>query len=355
MRAAVRYLIGNVLPGTGRAQRLELAPQRLAHGLYAVANDEQVLAPLGAQVVLGQHEGDGTGGKGDAGRHGAAQDAHEVDLGGRQEGRVVQEQVKGAETLAVEAHVLAKGLGHAELHAGPAGKVANGPGVDIGVARSEALAGECEHREGERGRQGRRDKRLHILGIVKKGKDVPLLNHVGYGPPLLLRRVDSGRVLRAGLQDDDVARLRGAEGSNGALKVELFLGRVVVGVLLLLDVVGGNVPYVAVVEPGRVGDPDGGRLALQADQQLGADMAGAGSGNGLDRGQPRRELGGLGPKEQLAGGLDKGREAFAGNVVVHVGQTRQCLSGHVDHQHGEQEDKNEEGWKEKRSGRRCDS
>lgn len=179
-------LIRDVLPAPLAAvEGLQLGAEGLAHVLDAAAHRAQVGFPLGEEGRVVEH------GAGDAG----AVRGRVADLAALQDGQLgtdaadggggvragAGDEVEGTGTLAVEAEVFGEGLGDAELE-GLGDEVADGPGVVFEVAGGEALVGAVE--EGE----------------VLLGAD-------GFGEldPLVVGEVHPGRVVGAGVQQDDAS------------------------------------------------------------------------------------------------------------------------------------------------------
>ncbi|KAI7372235.1 PLP-dependent transferase [Hortaea werneckii] len=147
-------LVGDVIPGAGSAHLLELGAELLAHLDDAAGHGAEVLLPLREQLLVVEDRAGYPGAVG--GRVG--------DLGALQDGQ-----------LAAHA-VLRVGLRDHELEA-LLDKVVDGPGVASQRAGGKALV--CAVEEGE----------LFLL-----------LHHLGDLLPLILRWVDTGRVVGAGVK-----------------------------------------------------------------------------------------------------------------------------------------------------------
>lgn len=166
--------------------------------------------------------------------------------------------MKGARALAVQAEILGKGLRDAELKA-LIDKVADGPDVARDVARREPL-----------------------IRRVEEGEMCAVAHHGGDLHPLVPGRVDAGRVVGAGVQDDDGAAGDVAQTVEHAIDVEAAGGRVVVGVFG-----DGEVDVcedLLVVGPCWVGEVDGGFGVggVEAREEEAAEVQGAGARDGLE-------------------------------------------------------------------------
>lgn len=139
-------------------------------------------------------------------------------------------------------------------------KVADGKGVLVNVATGESL-----------------------VGHVEEGKVALLLGDLGELLPLLLRRVDTGGVVSAGVEKEDAALGGGLDISDHALKVEANGVLVVVAVLLDLEASVGEDGLV--VGPGRGGDVNLLLAGVEAGEEVGANAQGASAGDGLGDGQ----------------------------------------------------------------------
>lgn len=139
-------------------------------------------------------------------------------------------------------------------------KVANGEGVLVNVATGEAL-----------------------IGHVEKGKVALLLGDLGELLPLLLRGVDTGRVVGAGVEEEDAALRGGLDVGDHALEVEA--DGVLVVVAVLLDLEAGVGEDGLVVGPGRGGDVNLLVAGVEAGEEVGADAQGTSTRDGLGDGQ----------------------------------------------------------------------
>lgn len=171
-------------------------------------------------------------------------------------------------------------------------KVADGKGVLVDVATGEAL-----------------------VGHVEEGKVLLLLGDLGELHPLLGGGIDTGRVVSAGVQEEDAALGGGLHVGNHALKVEA--NGVLVVVAVLLDLEAG------VEEDGLVVGPRGGRdvdlllAGVEALEEGGADSQGTSAGDGLGDGDAVE--GGVLAVGELGGqGGQLGDTGDAGVLLVHL-------------------------------------
>lgn len=148
-------------------------------------------------------------------------------------GTVVQDIVESTDTLAVETEVLREALGNAHFHLGLlVEEVPDSPGILVGRTGGETL----------------------VCG-VEEGEELLALAQVSNSLPLLLVWVETGGVMSAGMEEDDVSLLGlGFEGRHHAFEVEGASGGLVVWVGLPGD--ASKLPDGQVVGPGRVGEPD---------------------------------------------------------------------------------------------------
>lgn len=201
-------LAGDVGPVVGGAELLEVLLEESAHGDDAVSHALDLAEPL---LVQGSVVEDGGGDAGAVdGGVGVQRADKNLDLGVDTLALlgVLCDDGEGADTLAVETHVLGEGLGEADVVA-LLDEVADGEGVGVGVTRGEALVGHVEE------------------GVVALG-----LDDVGDLAPLLGGRVDTGGVVSAGVEEEDGALGGGLDVGDHALKVEADGLGVVVAVLV---------------------------------------------------------------------------------------------------------------------------
>lgn len=205
--------------------------------------------------------------------------------------------MEAAGAFTVETKVLGEGLGDYELEA-ELDEEPDGGGVPVEVARGETLVGGVE--EGEVALGG------HDLGDLA---------------PLGGRRVDAGGVVGAGVEEDDGALGGVREGLLHADDVEA------PGLLVEVRVLGDGEADIGedlvVVGPCWVAEVDGGLLGgiavrvVEAREEETAEMAGAGAGDGLDRGDaPLGDGGSGGTENDLGGFAGKGSETGDGEVFV---------------------------------------
>lgn len=152
------------------------------------------------------------------------------------------------------------------------------------------------------------------LCTVEKGKQPSLLAHIRHHLPLLPRRVDASRVMRAGMQQDDVPRGRvRLERAHQVLKVEPLLPAVPVRVPP--DRHPDQAPDVAVVHPAGVREPDRRRLQ-RVGQEARAEEVGPRARDGLQGAHAGGPVAAQGPEEDVAGGGDEGGVPRYGEVLV---------------------------------------
>ena len=257
-----------MIPRSRGAELLELSPQRFPHVDDAARHGAEVLLPLSEELGVVEHDRGHLGAvDGRVGDLGALQ---EGELGGHAggDGRGVGGRsgnvVEAASAFAVETKVLGEGLGDHKLEA-ELNKEADGRGIAVEVARSEALVGGIE--EGEVALGG------HDLGNLA---------------PLGGRSIDTGGIVGAGMEEDNGALGGITKGLLHAVKVEAL------GLLVEVRVLGDGQTDVAedlvVVGPCWVAEVDGGLLGrvavrvVEAREEETAEMAGAGAGDGLDGG-----------------------------------------------------------------------
>lgn len=254
------YLFNDVLPGSGGLETDELIVQSSAHGLDTGAHDLEIIVPLRGEGIVGQDLlDDGATASRTHGEFAADEVAEVVDDEIAEVlGTLCDDVVESTDTLAVETEVLGEGLRNAHLHMGLlVEEVAHGPGVLVGGSGGETL-----------------------VGGVEEGEDLLALTDLGNGLPLLLGGVETGGVVRAGVQKDHVAFLGvGFQGGHHALEVE----RAGLGLVVGVGLAGyaDEVPDGDVVGPGGVGEPDGLGLHLVSEEKS-TQVVGASAGDGLD-------------------------------------------------------------------------
>ena len=136
-------------------------------------------------------------------------------------------------------------------------KPSHGKCVFIRISTSEPLVCHIEKRE--------------VTGILHGLAD---LN------PLLLRRVDSGRVMGAGVEEDNAAL--GSRLDVGEHALEVQANGLLIIVAVLLDLEPRILEHGGMVRPRRGGNVDGlGRVGVEAFEKGAADTKGTGAGDGL--------------------------------------------------------------------------
>lgn len=210
--------------------------------------------------------------------------------------RVIQDIVERTETLAVKSEVLGEALRNARLH------------VRLVV---EYIA-DCPRVLGNRA------GRKALIRGVEEWEQALSLAQVDDGYPLLLGGVDARGVVRAGMQQNHIARLSFAfESVDHAVKVQRAGCCIVVRVRL--DGHTGDVPDGQMVGPGWVRKPDLLRLQVGIEKDS-AKMIRAGTGDGLDRGDSAFGLAGVvslvKAEHQVLGDVEEWAVAFDGGVFV---------------------------------------
>ena len=252
-------LAGDVAPVVLAAELLEVLLEQGAHLDDAVGHLLDLAEPLLVQGGRVEDLGRDAGAvDGRVGVEGADEDL-DLRVDALLLGRVGADHAEGADALAVQTHVLGKRLGQADVVA-LGDEVAHGEGVLVDVARGETLVGHVE--EGE----------------VTLGLDGLLDLH-----PLLGSRVDTGRVVGAGVEEEDGALGGGVDVAEHAVEVEADGVGVIVGVLL--DGQAGVLEDGGVVGPAGLGNVDGLGAGEEAGQEGAADAEGTSAGDGLGDGQ----------------------------------------------------------------------
>lgn len=260
-----------------------------AVGGDAVAHGVEFAAPFGAEGGIGEEEeGDGAAVALGVGVDFADDAAHlgEGGLGGVRRGG---EHGEGADALAVEAHVLREGGGDEGLgDVAEDGEHALAVGFD---AVAEALVGEVEERE-------------------PSGVD----GGIGDEAPAVGIEIGAGRVMAAGMEQDDVAGGDAGEGGGHGGGIDAAEGGGVVGILLHGEADGGEDG--AVVAPRRGGDPERG-LRAEAAQELRREAQRARAAERLDDAEAaaRRSAKAL-AEDEVGDGGGIGGEAGDGEVAL---------------------------------------
>mmetsp|Transcript_51459 Transcript_51459/g.143869 ORF Transcript_51459/g.143869 Transcript_51459/m.143869 type:complete len:278 (-) Transcript_51459:616-1449(-) len=178
------HLLGDVLPLSWRALRLEAATERSPELDESVHHLLQLPLPLGAQVWVAQYPHDEPGSMDRGARvHGPY---HRLEVRQHNLGTVLAcaHNVQHADALAIEAHVLREGLGNKELEL----RLVEDPNrqrVPVEVPRSETLVRAVDDR----------DEVLDPQGFQQVA-------------PLELRQVHARGVVRAGLEQHHAPRCR---------------------------------------------------------------------------------------------------------------------------------------------------
>ena len=217
------HLVRDVIPVVLGAQIFEILLEQGTHLDDTIGHALDLAEPLLVELGVAQDLA------GDArpvdGRVGVQWTDEDLDLGvdalllvGR-----VGDDAEGTDSLAVETHVLGEGLREREAVA-LLDEQADRVGVTVGVAGSEALVGHVEER---------------VVAL--------LLDDLADLLPLLLRGVDAGRVVGAGVQEEEGVVWCGLQVSDQAVEVEA--DGVLVVVLVLLDLEAGVAEDGLVVGP----------------------------------------------------------------------------------------------------------
>lgn len=294
-------LVGDVGPVVLGAELLEVGLEQGAHLDDAVSHVLDLAEPL--LVELGVLE-DGGGDAGTVdGRAGVQRADENLDLGvdaldllgvGADDG-------EGTNTLTVETHVLGERLAEGNLLA-LLDEVADGKGVGVGVAAGEAL-----------------------VGHVEEGEVAVSLDDLADLLPLLLGGVDAGRVVGAGVEEEDAALGGGLDVGNHALEVEADGVLVVVAVLFNLEAGVGEDGLV--VSPRGGGDVDLLVAAVELLEEGSADAESTSARQGLGD-EEAVEDGRVGAVGELGSqGRELGDTGDAGVLLVHVGVNDGLLGG----------------------------
>lgn len=173
-------LVGDVIPvKLGLVVVNKVVLELGTHGDDAVGHQLDLSQPLGVQLGVVQDGRDNAGSvDGGVGVHGADDNLDlRVDTGpllGRR-----GDQREGSGTLTIETHVLGKGLGEGN-QVTVLDELAESIGILVSVSRGETL-----------------------VGHVEEGKVASILDNLRELIPLSLAGVDTGRVVSAGVQQDD--------------------------------------------------------------------------------------------------------------------------------------------------------
>ncbi len=229
-------LIGDMVPTSlFPIELLKPPPQRPAHLLDAPTHGPQVLFPFKEQSRIIEDSASNAGAvRRRVADFGSLQD-RELGADAADRGSCIWagtgDKVEGATTFAIEAKVFGKGLCDAKFEA-LRDEVADGPGVVFEITRCETL-----------------------VGAVEKGEVLPRTYGLGEFDPLGLGEVDAGRVMGAGMQQDDTT-LRGlSDGGMHAGEVETFGMGMEVRVRFYRNVDVGE--YLIMISPCWGGEIDG--------------------------------------------------------------------------------------------------
>ena len=146
-----------------------------------------------------------------------------------------------------------------------------------------------------------------LVRHVEEGHQAARREQLDHLRPLLGREVAAGRVVAAGVQDDDRPGRRRRERGAHRREVDAFGRRVVVRVGA--DLEAGALEQGAVVLPARLADQDR-RCRIQALQQVGADLQAAGAADRLDGRDPP-----LAARRRVAEDERLGRRVVGGDAV----------------------------------------
>lgn len=194
-------------------------------------------------------------------------------------------------TLTIETHVLGETLAQGNVVA-LFHKVARSEGILVSVSAGKAL-----------------------VGHVEEGKVALLLHDVANLAPLVLSRVNTGRIVSAGMEQDNAVLGSGLDVGNQALEVETDGVLVVVAVLLHLDT--GVLEDSVVVGPAGGGEVDLLRVRVEALQESTTNSQGTSAGNGLgDNETIVLQDGRVGTVGELRSSLGEGRNASDAGVLL---------------------------------------
>ena len=255
-------LIRDMIPRPRRTFCLQPSPQSGPHLLNPTTHGPQIVLPFREELGIIQHA---IGNAGPVGRRignlTALQEGQltgDILAGSDRTRAGSTDKVEGSGTLTVQTQVLGKRLGNAQFKA-LVDKVSNSPRVAYQVARREPL-----------------------IGTVEEGEMLPLANDLCDKLPLLLGRIDAGRVVGAGVQEHDGPRQRGTKGEEHAFKVEaLGFGR---EVRVFDHVQTDIVKDLVVISPGGIREVDLWALGVEFGNKKSAQMNGSCSRDCLNRG-----------------------------------------------------------------------
>lgn len=285
------YLASDVRPVVLAAELLEVGAEERAHLDDAVSHALDLTEPLlvESRVV---HDGGGDTGTVD-GRVRVEGTNEDLDLGldallllG-----VLADEGESTNALAVETHVLGKALAQSDVVA-LLDEVAGSEGILVSVTAGEAL-----------------------VGHVKEGEVLLLLQDIADLAPLSLGGIDTGGVVCASVKQDDAALGGGLDIGDHALEVEADGLLVVVAVLSNVDTGVGEDSLV--VGPARVGEVDLLGAGVELLEESTANAQGTGTGDGLGDDQAvLRDGGGVSTVSELGGGGGESRKTGDTGVLL---------------------------------------
>ena len=168
-----------------------------------------------------------------------------------------------------------------------------------------------------------------LVGHVEESKVTLLLHDIANLAPLVLSRVNTGRVVGTGVQQNDAVVRGSLDVGNQTLKVQTNGVLVVVAVLLNLQT--GILEDGVVVGPAGVGEVDLLRVGVEALQERTADAEGAGTGDGLGDDQAVvLQDGGVGAVGELGRGVGEGRDTGDAGVLLVVARRNDLVLGGPD-------------------------
>ena len=212
---------------------------------------------------------------------------------------------KSTNTLAVETHVLGETLAQSNvvalLH-----EVTRSESILVSITAGKAL-----------------------VGHVEEGKVALLLHDVANLAPLVLSRVNTGRVVSASVEQDDAVLRSSLDVGKQTLKVETDSVLVVVAVLLHLET--GILKNSVVVGPAGSGEVDLLRVRVEALQESTTDSQSTGTRDGLgDNETVVLEDGRVGTVGELRSSLGEGRNTSDAGVLLVETRRNNLVLGSAD-------------------------
>lgn len=188
-------------------------------------------------------------------------------------------------------HVLSEALAQSDV-VSILDKVPRGKSVAVRVAASKAL-----------------------VGHVEKGKVALLLHLAADLAPLILRGINTSRVVRAGVEDDDAVAGSSLDVGNQAFKVQADGIFVVVAVFLNLE--AAVLEHRIMVGPARSGNVDCLRMGVETLKESAANPQSAGTRDGLgDAEAVLLDDGRVRPVGELRSGRGEGRDTCDTSVFL---------------------------------------